>query len=102
MHPTVSFHLSEKVSLAAEHFSFWREQTTDGLYSQPGFLLRTGRGTEARYVGSLQDFALQWQINCHTGIEFITTYYEVGPYSRQTSPIGRNIFYSSLKVDYKF
>jgi len=102
IHPAVSFHLSQTLSLAAEDLSFWREQTTDGLYSQPGFLLRTGRGTQARYVGNLQDLVLQWRIDRDTGIEFIASYYKVGPYLRQTSPIGRNIFYGSLKMDYRF
>jgi hypothetical protein len=102
LHPQVVLRLSQNISLTLDHYSFWRQRTGDGLYLQPGTLLRSGRGTDARYVGSLQDFSLQWQVNRHTRMEIIGTYYEVGPFLRQTPPPGRDLTYLSAKVSYRF
>jgi hypothetical protein len=57
IHPELSLTISPTVSILATHFSFWRTSGADGIYSQPGFLLRAGNQNQSRYVGSLQDLA---------------------------------------------
>ncbi|MGH9844863.1 MAG: XylR N-terminal domain-containing protein [Blastocatellia bacterium] len=94
--------LSKTVSLAADSFFFWRQRATDGLYSQPGFLLRTGQATPARYVGALQNLEILWRVDHHTTIQFLAAYYEVGRYLREAQPPGRNTTYFSAKLNYKF
>lgn len=102
IHPEISLTISPRVSVMATHFSFWRESTSDGLYSQPGFLLRSGTETSARYVGSLQDLAIRWRVDRHAMFEVLATYYEVGAFLRQASLPGRNLFSVSLKMNYRF
>jgi hypothetical protein len=102
VHPKVSLQLSRTMSLGADSFFFWRQRPTDGLYSQPGFLLRTGQATRARYVGALQDLEIVWRIGRHTTIQLLAVYYEVGQYLRATPPRGRDTTYFSLKMNYKF
>ncbi|MCI0537780.1 MAG: alginate export family protein [Verrucomicrobiales bacterium] len=102
VHPKITLQLSEAVSLNADSFFFWRQRASDGIYSQPGFFLRTGQSTRARYIGALQDLDVVWRVNRHTSIQFIAAYYEVGPYLRETLPAGENTTYLSLKMNYKF
>ena len=66
VHPELSLTISPTVSILATHFSFWRTSAADGIYSQPGFLLRTGNENQSRYVGSLQDLAILWRADRHT------------------------------------
>jgi alginate export protein len=102
LHPELGLTLSPTVSLTATHFSFWRTSLADGIYSQPGFLLRPGSENLSRYVGSLQDLAITWSVDRHTTLQALGTYYEVGAFLKETSTRGRNLFYFSLKMNYWF
>ena len=102
IHPELSLTISPTVSILATHFSFWRTSAADGIYSQPGFLLRAGNQNQSRYVGSLQDVALRWQADRHTTFEVLATYYEAGAFLHESSPPGKNVSYFSLKMNYRF
>jgi hypothetical protein len=102
VHPELSLTISPTVSILATHFSFWRTSAADGIYSQPGFLLRAGNQNQSRYVGSLQDLAIRWRADRHTTFEALATYYEAGAFLREGSPPGKNLSYFSLKMNYRF
>jgi hypothetical protein len=102
LHRELSLTISPTVSMVATHFSFWRTSTADGIYSQPGFLLRTGNEHQSRYVGSLQDLAIRWRANRHTNFEALATYYEAGAFLREGFPPGKNLSYVSFKMNYRF
>jgi hypothetical protein len=102
LHPELTLTLSPTVSLTTTHFSFWRTSLNDGIYSQPGFFLRPGNRAQSRYVGGLQDLAVTWRADRHTTFQAIATYYEAGAFLRETSPPGKNLFYFSLKMNYRF
>lgn len=102
IHPELTLSISPTVSLMVTHFSFWRTSLADGIYSQPGFLLRPGNENQSRYVGSLQDLAVTWRLDRHTTLQAIATYYEAGSFLRETSPPGKNLFYWSFKMSYRF
>lgn len=102
IHPEVSVTVSPTISVTASHFSFWRTSGADGIYSQPGFFLRSGDEHESLYVGSLQDLAIRWQMDRHIAWEALGTYYEAGAFLRQSTPPGKNLAYASLKVIYRF
>jgi len=102
IHPELSLTISTTVSILATHFSFWRTSAADGIYSQPGFLLRAGNQNQSRYVGSLQDLAIRWRADRHTTFEALATYYEAGAFLLESSPPGKNLSYFSLKMNYRF
>ena len=102
LHPELGLTISPTVSILATHFSFWRTSAADGIYSQPGFLLRTGNENQSRYVGSLQDLAIRWRADRHTTFEALATYYEAGAFLREGAPPGKNLSYFSLKMNYRF
>jgi len=102
LHGKIAWQISKKISLAPGNFFFWRQRTTDGLYSQPGVLLRSGLASQKKYVGALQDIAIIWTVDHHTTVQLLGTYYEAGAFLRETSPPGRNTAYVSGKVTYRF
>ena len=102
LHPELSLTISPTVSILATHFSFWRTSAADGIYSQTGFFLRAGNENQSRYVGSLQDLAIRWRADRHTTFEALASYYEAGAFLREGSPPGKNLFYFSLKMNYRF
>jgi len=102
IHPELSLTISPTVSILATHFSFWRTSAADGIYSQPGFLLRAGNENQSRYVGSLQDLAIRWRADRRITFEALATYYEAGAFLREGSPPGKNFAYFSLKMNYRF
>jgi hypothetical protein len=101
-HPSVGMQLSKGLSLNVDSFFLWRQRTTDGLYSQAGMFLRTGQTLRSRYVGATQDLSIAWHVDRHTTVRFLAAYYEVGPYLRETQPLGKNTAYFSIIANYKF
>jgi hypothetical protein len=102
LHEKIALQISKKVSLAPDSFFFWRQRTTDGLYSHPGVLLRSGLASQKKYVGALQDIAITWTVDHHTTVQLLGAYYEAGAFLRETAPPGRNTAYVSGKVIYRF
>jgi hypothetical protein len=101
-HPAIRLGLSTAISLDLDHFSFWRESTSDGVYSQPGQLLRKAQMSRACYIGAMQDLSVQWTVDQHTSLHFLAAYYEVGSYLRETLPPGKNATYLSLTAQFRF
>lgn len=101
-HPSLGMQLSKSLSLNVDSFFLWRQNTTDGLYSQAGTLLRTAQPSQSRYVGATQDLSIAGDVERHTSIRFVASYYEVGPYLRETQPPGANAAYFSVIANYKF
>ncbi|HEY1483674.1 MAG TPA: alginate export family protein [Candidatus Acidoferrum sp.] len=102
LHEKLALQISKNVLLAPDNFFFWRQRTTDGLYSQPGVLLRSGLASQKKFVGALQDIAITWTVDHHTTVQLLGTYYEAGAFLRETIPPGKNTAYISGKVIYRF
>ncbi len=101
LHPRAGPQLLKAVSVNVDTFLFWRQRSTDGPYSQPGFFLRTGQQSRARFVGSLYQAELAWRVDKHTTIAIEAAQYEVGQYFRDTPP-AKDLTYFPAKVSYKF
>jgi hypothetical protein len=101
LRPSVILQLARSLSLRTEVFVFWRHRTTDGIYSQPGFLLRTGQQSDAHFVGTLGQSELVWRLDRHATAIVQAGRYWVGEYFRDTPP-ARDMTYFSAKVSYKF
>ncbi len=102
VHPTASLQLSRILSINLDSFFFWRQSTSDGLYSQSGMFLRTGQASRAQHVGATQDLSIVWRVDRHTTVQGLAAFYEVGPYLRETQPPGKNASYFSVTASYRF
>jgi len=76
-----------------------RQRTAD---IPTAMFLRTGRTSQSRYVGATQDLDITWHVDRHATVRFISAYYEVGSYLRETQPPGKDATYFSVIASYKF
>ena len=92
LQPSLELKLSKTVSLTANPALFWRESTSDGLYSIAGTVLVSGQKSTARYVATQASVHLEWRMN--RNLTFFTEYahFFPGEFLRQSTP-GRNINY---------
>ena len=61
--PKVTVTPVEGLSVSADVNFFWRASTDDGVYTPARFLLRSGAGSEARFVATTASLVAEWQVN---------------------------------------
>ncbi len=86
VHPTVGVDLGRGWSLSAAAVFFWRESLQDGVYGNPGNLIRASGGSRARYIGTQAEVALGW--TPVRGVDFELSYaiLEPGRFIKETGP----------------
>jgi len=99
--PTMRFHLLRKLYFLPEASFFWRESTVDGLYSVVDSLLRTGKLSQARFIGTQVSAPFQYQIDRHFSYTALVTRFYAGQFMKETPP-GRSVTYFTNFLTYKF
>jgi hypothetical protein len=97
----IDLHLTENLLLIADWDFFWRESLKDGVYTFGITPLRTGRRSDARYVGSSPTLTLAWSPTRHVTVLASYVHLFAGPFIRETVP-GKDIDYFTTWIDYKF
>lgn len=101
LHPSVELNLTERISVTSDFDFFWRQSTSDGIYGIPGNLVRSGRTSGSRYIGSHANLQLEWQLDRHISLTTIYLHFFPGPFLKETQP-GENVDFVALWVTYKF
>ncbi|MFI5339317.1 MAG: alginate export family protein [Candidatus Methylomirabilales bacterium] len=101
LHPSLDLHITQAVTLTLDWDWFWRESPSDGVYSPPGGLLRSGVGSGARYVGTQGEVQATWQIDRHLSVTANYTHFFTGAFLKQTGP-AQDIDFVAAWVAYKF
>jgi hypothetical protein len=101
VHPSVELHLTKGLKLTPDADFFWRQSATDGIYGIPGNLLRSGRGTTARYIGVHTNAQLEWAIDRHTSITAIYLHFFPGEFLKQAPP-ALPVNFVAAWISYKF
>lgn len=101
LHPSVDFHIAERLTVTGDWAFFWRESTRDGIYGNGINLLRSGQTSRARYIGSQPSLLLEWRATRHITFETSWAYFFAGQFLKETMP-GRNLDYITARVTYKF
>jgi hypothetical protein len=91
----------EGLTITMDSVFFWRESLNDGIYGNAINLLRSGRTSRARFVGSQPSVQAEWQINRHVTWLGLFSYFFAGPFLRETDP-GHNVNYVTSWITYKF
>jgi hypothetical protein len=101
VHPHVETALPHDVSLSVDWIVQWRESLADGVYAVPGFLIRAGNASQARFVGHRPGTEVRWQADRHVWLQADYGIFYAGKFLKETQP-GRNLNYWALWAGYKF
>lgn len=101
LNPCLDLHLTPQATLILDWDFFWRESTRDGLYNNAVVLVRSGRTSDARYIGSMAQAQLFWDIDRHLSFVAIYGHFFAGPFLRETGP-GEDVDYVTTWLAYKF
>ena len=101
VNPCLDLHLPNRVTLIVDWDFFWRESTRDGIYNNAMVLVRSGRSSSARYIGSMSQAQLFWDIDRHLSFVAIYGHFFAGPFIRQSGP-GEDVDYVTTWLTYKF
>lgn len=88
-------------TLTVDYDSFWRTSTDDGVYGPNGSLLRSGRGSDDRFVATALSIASEWAINRNISATAIYTHVSPKDFVRQTGPAGA-IDFIELTARFRF
>ncbi|MBJ6724436.1 alginate export family protein [Geomesophilobacter sediminis] len=101
INPSIELHLPKDVTLTANWDFFWRESIHDGIYNNAVVLVRSGKNTSARYIGSQPQLQFEWDVQRHITIVAIYAHFLAGPFLRESGP-GEDVDYVTTWVTYKF
>jgi hypothetical protein len=101
LHPSVEFQLTKKLTFTPDADVFWRESTRDGIYSTPGVLLRSGKTSTARYIGTHASVQLDWKVDRHVSFTAVYLHFFPGQFLKDTQPAVPVNFVTAW-VSYKF
>jgi hypothetical protein len=101
LHPVVGLDLGAGWSLSAAAVFYWRASLGDGVYGNPGNLIRASGGSLARYVGTQGEVVLGW--SPARGVEFELAYavLEPGRFIEETGP-SRTVQFVGAEMQVRF
>ena len=80
---------------------FWRESLGDGVYDNPGNLLRASGDSRARYIGSQTEVVLGWTPVRGIEIEVAYSEFEPGRFIEETGP-SKTVRFVGAEIQLRF
>ena len=101
LQPSADLNLAKTVSLKFNPAFFWRESTSDGLYSVGNAVLVSGSKSNARFIATQASTQLKWRMT--RNLTWFTEYghFFAGDFLRQSTP-GKSINYWTGWLDIRF
>lgn len=84
VHPSVTIHPRRDVAFSLSGVAYWRESIRDGIYAIPGLLARSGRESDARFIGKQVELAAAWQATTELSLSASVSAFDPGPFIRDT------------------
>lgn len=101
LHPFLTVNPTDRLAITADIDFFWRLQTEDGIYSPSGQLLRSGVGSDARYVGTEVSLNTSWQVSERLSLTGVYAHFFPGEFIQDTGP-DKDIDYVELTLKVQF
>jgi len=101
LQPSVDLKLSKSVSMKVNPAFFWRESTSDGLYSVGNSVIVSGLKSNARYIATQASTQLQWRMNRNLTWHTEYGHFFAGEFLKQSTP-GKSINFWTGWVDVRF
>jgi hypothetical protein len=99
--PTGTIHPRKDMAIALSGVAYWRESTRDGIYAIPGLLVRSGRDSEARFIGKQIELVAAWQATPELNLSASLSAFDPGPFIRDTGP-ARTIRMAGAMATFRF
>ncbi len=84
--PTLTVHPRNDVAVSLSAAAYWRQSTTDGIYAVPGNLLRSGKGSDARFIGNQVELTVAWQATSELNLTASISAFDPGRFIAETGP----------------
>jgi hypothetical protein len=101
LHPALDLHITEKVKFTVDWDIFWRQSLRDGIYGSGLNLLRSGKKSRARYIGSQPEVQVELAVDRHIFILANYAHFFPGPFIEDTGP-SRSVDFVTTWITYKF
>lgn len=101
LRPTVSIHPHKDIAVSLTGVAYWRESRNDGIYSLPGLLVRSGKESDARFIGKQIELAASWQATPQMNLTASLSAFDPGPFIRDTGP-ARTIKMAGAQATFRF
>ncbi len=101
INPTIDLHFTDRLGLSLNWDFFWRESERDGIYNNAVVLVRSGKKSNARYIGSQPQAQLEWDIDRHTTFILCYAHFFAGRFIKETGP-GKDVDFMTTWLAYKF
>jgi len=101
LQPSAELKLRKSVSLTVNPAFFWRESTSDGLYSISNAVVVSGLKSDARYIATQASAQVQWKMT--RNLTWFTEFghFFPGEFLKQATP-GRNLNYWTAWLDIRY
>lgn len=99
--PSISVHPHQDVAVSLTAVAYWRQSTADGIYAISGALVRSGRQSDARFIGKQIELATSWQATPELNLTASLSIFDPGPFIRDTGP-ARTIKMAGFQTTYRF
>lgn len=101
LNPCLDLHLTSRHTVIFDWDFFWRESTHDGVYNNAVALVRSAKASAARYIGSMPQLQLIWDMDRHLTISAIYGHFFAGRFIKESGP-GEDVDYLTTWLAYKF
>ena len=86
LHPRVTMNVRHNVVVTASWLFLWRHQVDDGIYGIPGNVLRSGEGTQSKFVGQSPGIEAEWQLTPHVSLTGNASIFTAGQFVQESGP----------------
>lgn len=101
LHPFLTVNPTDRVTITTDVDFFWRLETEDGIYSPSGQLLRSGAGSDARYVGTEISLNASWQVTDRLALTGVYAHFFPGRFVEETGS-SKDIDYFEFTAKFQF
>ncbi|HEV7327701.1 MAG TPA: alginate export family protein [Bosea sp. (in: a-proteobacteria)] len=84
--PSITIHPRKDVELSLSGSAYWRQSTGDGIYAISGALVRSGKDSDARFIGTQAEIAIAWQATPELNLAASVGVFDPGTFIRETGP----------------
>lgn len=99
--PGITIEPWNDVALSLTTAAYWRQSVADGVYGVAGNVVRSGRNSTARFIGTQVELTLAWQATPELNVTASVSAFEAGTFIRETGP-AQTIKMLGIMANYRF